>query len=258
METFGCQMNVNDSEVWRQDKTRPFIYVTHSRAGGRSAPPLRAAVSEQVPSLAPQVVLAVLQDGGYALTEDVLEADVVLLNTCAIREKAEQRVWARLAYFRSLKRPSARGSKRMLPGRKAPVAQEELFGSKNAPLGQGVVVGVLGCMAERLKNQILEADRLADIVAGPDAYRDLPRLIDAVMGTGNKAMNVVLSTEETYADIVPVRPDGTKSAFVTSARPEASHPCAGTHRSLTHLAPVLCLARSAPLGLLHVSSQPTA
>lgn len=65
--------------------------------------------------------------------------------------------------------------------------------------------------------------RLADIVAGPDAYRDLPRLIEAVMGTGNKAMNVVLSTEETYADIVPVRPDGTKSAFVTSAHRWPSH-----------------------------------
>ena len=80
------------------------------------------------------------------------------------------------------------------------------------------VVGVLGCMAERVKEKLLEADRLADIVAGPDAYRDLPNLIEAVVGTGEKAMNVQLSVEETYADIIPVREAGSHSAFVTIMR----------------------------------------
>ena len=80
------------------------------------------------------------------------------------------------------------------------------------------MVGVLGCMAERLKTQLLEEDQLADIVAGPDAYRDLPNLIDTVHNTGNKSMNVQLSVEETYADVIPVRPDGTHSAFVTIMR----------------------------------------
>lgn len=174
METYGCQMNVNDSEV----------------------------------------VLSVLTDAGYSLTQAVEEADVILLNTCAIREKAEARVWQRLAYFRSLRRPGvARGARvekgRVLPG--------TALGAP-PPVGQGVVVGVLGCMAERLKSQLLEADRLADLVAGPDAYRDLPRLIGAVLGTGDKAMNVALSVEETYGDIVPMRPVGAISAFVTIMR----------------------------------------
>jgi tRNA A37 methylthiotransferase MiaB len=185
LETYGCQMNVNDSEV----------------------------------------VLSVLADSGYTLTEDVSAADVILLNTCAIREKAEQRVWQRLAYFRSLRRPGAQRSPRAEGGSTAAAnanaaAAARFTGAVGAPppVGEGVVIGVLGCMAERLKSQLLEADRLADIVAGPDAYRDLPRLIDAVSGTGEKAMNVQLSAEETYGDIVPVRPDGTKSAFVTIMR----------------------------------------
>lgn len=177
LETYGCQMNVNDSEV----------------------------------------VLSVLNESGFSQTDDVSEADVVLLNTCAIREKAEQRVWQRLAYFRSLRRPGARRSRRVENGGK-PIPLSFNQSNVGVPLGEGVVVGVLGCMAERLKSQILEADRLADIVAGPDAYRDLPRLIEAVSGTGQKAMNVTLSAEETYGDIVPVRPAGAKSAFVTIMR----------------------------------------
>ena len=177
LETYGCQMNANDSEV----------------------------------------VLSVLADAGYGLTEDVGLADVVLLNTCAIREKAEQRVWQRLAYFRSLRRPGAKRSARVESGGVAGLLSSPSPGGV-APVGEGVVVGVLGCMAERLKSQLLEADRLADLVAGPDAYRDLPRLIDAVSGTGRKEMNVQLSAEETYGDIMPVRPDGTKSAFVTIMR----------------------------------------
>ena len=177
LETYGCQMNANDSEV----------------------------------------VLSVLTDAGYGVTEDVGLADVVLLNTCAIREKAEQRVWQRLAYFRSLRRPGAKRSARVESGGLAGLLSGPSPGGV-APVGEGVVVGVLGCMAERLKSQLLEADRLADLVAGPDAYRDLPRLIDAVSGTGRKEMNVQLSAEETYGDIMPVRPDGTKSAFVTIMR----------------------------------------
>ena len=152
VETYGCQMNVNDSEV----------------------------------------MMAVLHDAGFRETKDANAANVILINTCAIREKAEAKIWQRLAYFRSL----GNGKRRI-----------------DKP-----VVGVLGCMAERVKEKLLEADRLADIVAGPDAYRDLPNLIEAVMGTGEKAMNVQLSVEETYGDIIPVREAGTYSAFVTIMR----------------------------------------
>jgi len=153
VETYGCQMNVNDSEV----------------------------------------MMAVLEGAGYDETKEVNDADVILINTCAIRDKAEAKIWQRLAYFRSL----GNGKKR----------------------SEKPVVGVLGCMAERIKEKLLEADRLADIVAGPDAYRDLPNLIDAVVGNpGGKAMNVQLSVEETYADIIPVREAGSHSAFVTIMR----------------------------------------
>ena len=151
VETYGCQMNVNDSEV----------------------------------------MLSVLETAGYDATDDMHDADVILVNTCAIREKAEAKIWQRLAYFKSLRRRKKKTEK--------------------------PVVGVLGCMAERLKTRLLEADQLADLVAGPDAYRDLPNLIDAVNG-GEKAMNVQLSVEETYADIVPVRKEGAHSAFVTIMR----------------------------------------
>ena len=151
VETYGCQMNVNDSEV----------------------------------------MMAVLAEAGYDETTTVNAADVILINTCAIRDKAEAKIWQRLAYFRSL------GN-----------------GKKKA---EKPVVGVLGCMAERLKTKLLEADQLADLVAGPDAYRDLPNLISAVNG-GEKAMNVQLSVEETYADIVPVRKEGAHAAFVTIMR----------------------------------------
>ena len=152
VETYGCQMNVNDSEV----------------------------------------MLSVLKDNGYDATDDMHEADVILVNTCAIREKAEAKIWQRLAYFKSLRNRKKKTEK--------------------------PVVGVLGCMAERLKTQLLEADQLADLVAGPDAYRDLPNLIEAVNGTGEKAMNVQLSVEETYADIIPVRKEGAHAAFVTIMR----------------------------------------
>ena len=154
VETYGCQMNVNDSEV----------------------------------------MLAVLKQGGYDETDDVHDADVILVNTCAIREKAEAKIWQRLAYFKSLRRRKKKNEK--------------------------PVVGVLGCMAERLKTKLLEQDELADLVAGPDAYRDLPRLITAVDGGDERAkqINVQLSVEETYADIVPVRKEGAHAAFVTIMR----------------------------------------
>ncbi|MXW83060.1 MAG: tRNA (N6-isopentenyl adenosine(37)-C2)-methylthiotransferase MiaB [Rhodothermaceae bacterium] len=151
LETYGCQMNVSDSEI----------------------------------------VASVLRDAGYGLTHDPLEADVVLLNTCAIRENAEQRVRRRLEFFRARKRKHNTNMK----------------------------IGVLGCMAERLRHKLLEQERLVDIVVGPDAYRDLPRLLHQVDETGQSAVNVQLSREETYADIAPIRYDSNGiSAFVSIMR----------------------------------------
>ena len=151
LETYGCQMNVSDSEI----------------------------------------VAAVLREGGYGLTRDARSADVILLNTCAIRENAEQKVRHRLSHFRAQKR-KARGA---------------------------LKIGVLGCMAERLRHKLLEQEKLVDLVAGPDAYRDLPRLLQETHETGQAAINVQLSREETYADIVPVRVDSSGvTAFVSIMR----------------------------------------
>lgn len=172
METYGCQMNVNDSEI----------------------------------------VHAILDGAGYERTEDELAADVILANTCAIRENAETKVWHRLAQFRSVKQK--RGTKRARArGERPPV------------------VGVLGCMAERLKTKLLESDRMVDVVVGPDAYRDLPSLLHSVRpaqgspdarggGATLQAANVQLSLDETYSDITPVREagDGRVSAFVSVMR----------------------------------------
>jgi tRNA-2-methylthio-N6-dimethylallyladenosine synthase len=136
-----------------------------------------------------EVVAAILSESGYTTTRNIQEADLVLLNTCSIRENAETRVRNRLTEFKHKK-------------------------AENPNL----VVGILGCMAERLKKNLLEEEKLVDLVAGPDAYRDLPNLI-AEVGTGQKAVNVLLSREETYADISPVRLDqGGISAFVTIMR----------------------------------------
>lgn len=149
IESYGCQMNFSDSEV----------------------------------------VASILTNEGYETTRNVDEADIVLINTCSIRENAETRVRNRLTEFKRKK------------------TQDPDF-----------VVGILGCMAERLKKSLLEEEKLVDIVAGPDAYRDLPNLIEEV-GTGQKAVNVLLSRDETYADITPVRMDkGGVSAFVTITR----------------------------------------
>jgi tRNA-2-methylthio-N6-dimethylallyladenosine synthase len=135
IESYGCQMNFSDSEI----------------------------------------VASILQKEGFDTTSDINEADVVFLNTCSIREKAEQTVRHRLTHINGLK--------------------------KHKP---ELLVGVLGCMAERLKSKLLEEEKIVDLVAGPDAYRDLPKLILQV-DEGDKAVNTFLSREETYADISPVR-----------------------------------------------------
>ena len=136
-----------------------------------------------------EVVASILAKDGYATTKDVEEADVVLINTCSIRENAEQRVRQRLTNFKKRK-----------------IRQPEL------------VVGILGCMAERLKKDLLEEEKLVDLVAGPDSYRDLPNLLEEV-GTGQKAVNVLLSREETYADISPVKLDNNGiNSFVSITR----------------------------------------
>ena len=151
IETYGCQMNVSDSEI----------------------------------------VASVLRDNGFGLTRDENLADVVLLNTCAIRENAEQKVRHRLDVLRAKKRR----------------ARPDL------------VLGVLGCMAERLRTKLLEQEKLVDLVVGPDAYRDLPRLLQESEETGQAAVNVHLSREETYADVAPVRYDSDGiSAFVSIMR----------------------------------------
>lgn len=149
IESYGCQMNFSDSEI----------------------------------------VASILQGEGFGATRNVEEADLILLNTCSIREKAEQTVRNRLMHFK--------GTKRQRPG---------------------MLVGVLGCMAERMKAKLLEEEKLVDLVIGPDAYRTLPALIQEAHG-GQKGVSVLLSREETYADISPVRLDSNGvSAFVSIMR----------------------------------------
>eukprot|EP00892_Ulva_mutabilis_P003043 jgi/Ulvmu1/1273/UM109_0071.1 len=150
LKTYGCQMNVSDSEL----------------------------------------VTSILASSGYTFACDEAAADVILLNTCAIREGAEQKVWGKL---RKLKSATATAHARH------------------------PVIGVLGCMAERLKDRLLES-QLVQVVAGPDAYRDLPRLLQLVREGATQAMNVQLSAEETYADVAPVRSAGSHAAFVSIMR----------------------------------------
>ena len=136
-----------------------------------------------------EVVVAILAGEGYTVTAKLSDADLALINTCSVRENAEQRVRGRLDVFRIEK--------------------------KRRP---ELLVGVIGCMAERLKHQLLEEEKSVDMVVGPDAYRDLPRLARSA-GTGLKAVNVLLSREETYADINPVRMDRNRvSSFVSIMR----------------------------------------
>lgn len=136
-----------------------------------------------------EIVASVLTEMQYGFTNDEKEADVIFINTCSIRENAESKVWNRLKALKHAK--------------------------KQRP---DMIVGVLGCMAERLKSKLLEQEQLVDMVVGPDAYRDLPRLLAEAEG-GQKAVNVLLSREETYAEIAPIRLNTNGvSAFVTIMR----------------------------------------
>ena len=149
IESYGCQMNFADSEV----------------------------------------VAAVMRNAGFATTANAEDADLIFLNTCAIRDNAEQKVRHRLKHLTGLKRQKP-----------------------------GLLVGMLGCMAERLKTKLLEEEKVVDIVAGPDAYRDIPKLVEEAE-SGQKAVNVFLSREETYADISPIRLNSNGvSAFVSIMR----------------------------------------
>jgi len=149
IETYGCQMNVADSEV----------------------------------------VLSVMIEEGYAVTDQENEADIILINTCAVRDNAEKRIRNRLVALNALKNKK-----------------------------KGLLIGMLGCMAERLKEKLVEEEQVLDIIAGPDAYRSLPLLVKQAED-GSKAINVLLSREETYADISPVRKDQNNvSAFISITR----------------------------------------
>ena len=149
IETYGCQMNAGDSEI----------------------------------------VVSIMQQEGYRYTENIDEADIILINTCSIRDNAEQRIWGRLSAMRQLKRRKP-----------------------------SLIVGVIGCMAERLKEQLIEKGTGVDIVAGPDSYRSLPELVRTAED-GAKGINVELSKEETYAEIAPVRLDRNGvSAFIAIMR----------------------------------------
>ncbi|KOY85345.1 (dimethylallyl)adenosine tRNA methylthiotransferase [bacterium 336/3] len=149
IESYGCQMNFSDSEI----------------------------------------VTSVMQDNGFDTTSNPENADLIFLNTCSIRDNAEQKIRHRLQHLNALK--------------------------KKRP---EMLIGVLGCMAERLKTKLLEEEKMVDIVAGPDAYRDLPKLVDQA-DDGSKAINVFLSREETYADISPVRLNSNGiTAFVSIMR----------------------------------------
>ncbi len=149
VETYGCQMNVGDSEI----------------------------------------LVSILQDEGYRYTENISEADVILVNTCSIRDNAEQRIWGRLKEFQRYKK-------------------------KNPKL----IVGIVGCMAERLREKLLSESPIVDVVAGPDSYRDMPRLLE-LAAAGSHGVNVQLSEEETYGEIRPVRLDRNGvSAFIAIMR----------------------------------------
>ncbi|MDR1879948.1 MAG: tRNA (N6-isopentenyl adenosine(37)-C2)-methylthiotransferase MiaB [Tannerellaceae bacterium] len=148
VETYGCQMNVSDSEV----------------------------------------VASIMQMAGYRMTDRIEEADAVFANTCSVRENAEQKIYGRIQFFRSLKRKK-----------------------------RSLIIGVLGCMAERVKEELIHTYQV-DLVVGPDSYMDLPHLIGAVEH-GEKAINVELSTQETYKDVIPLKMGGLHiSGFVSIMR----------------------------------------
>jgi len=149
IESYGCAMNFSDSEI----------------------------------------IASIMGEHGFASTNDELDADVIFLNTCAIRDNAEQRIRERLKHLRGNKKHN-----------------------------KELIIGVLGCMAERLKEKLLEEEKLVDVVAGPDSYRDLPKLV-AEVDDGGRAINVLLSREETYGDLSPVRLNSNGvTAFVSIMR----------------------------------------
>jgi len=149
IESYGCAMNFSDSEI----------------------------------------IVGIMSENGFVTTEDELDADVIFLNTCAIRDNAEVRIRERLKHLRNNKKQN-----------------------------RDLIIGVLGCMAERLKDKLLEEEKLVDVVAGPDSYRDLPRLVSEV-DDGARAINVLLSREETYGDLNPVRLNSNGvSAFISIMR----------------------------------------
>ena len=152
IETYGCAMNVSDTEIMR----------------------------------------GVLRGADYALAETDAEADVVILNTCAIRDRAEQKIHSRLGDLKKRKMERQRD----------------------------LIVGVVGCMAERLKADLLEKDKLVDLVIGPDGYKTLPQVLKVVEGgEGRKAINTMLSADETYADVAPVRVASNKvTSYISIAR----------------------------------------
>lgn len=148
IETYGCQMNVADSEV----------------------------------------VASIMEMDGYAMTDKIEEADAILVNTCSVRDNAEQKIYGRLQYFQSLKKKK-----------------------------KSLIIGVMGCMAERVKDELINVHR-ADLVVGPDSYLDLPNLIGAVE-KGEKAINVTLSTQETYKEVIPLKLGGNRiSGFISIMR----------------------------------------
>lgn len=149
-----------------------------------------------------EIVLSVMKKAGYnEIVHEPETAEIIFINTCAIRDNAEQRVWQRLNYFWFLKR---HWKSNVATGRSQSFRPPKVV--------------VLGCMAERLKDKILDSDKMVDVVCGPDAYRDLPRLLQEV-DNGQKGINTLLSLEETYADITPVRISTTSvSAFVSVMR----------------------------------------
>ena len=137
-----------------------------------------------------EIVASILKKEGYDLTNNFEESDLILVNTCSIREKAEETIRKRLKNFNNLKR--------------------------NKP---SLIIGILGCMAERLKEKLLHEEKIVDIVAGPDSYRDLPNLIRNVKLNDEKSVNTILSLEETYENIEPVRINSNGiSAFISIMR----------------------------------------
>lgn len=139
-----------------------------------------------------EIVWSILQSSNYQRTETLDQANVILLVTCSIREGAEQRIWTRLRQLAAMKRDLAK---------------------------HDLQIGVLGCMAERLKTDVLEREKIVDVVAGPDSYRDLPRLLHLTESSDQRAVNVLLSLDETYGDVTPVRLNSDSvSAFVSIMR----------------------------------------